>query len=320
MIEKILHFSITYPFRILFIILMLAAYGIYSFIRLPIDAVPDITNNQVQINTVLPGFSPAQIEKQVAYVIENALAGIPGLQMTRSLSRNGFSQVTAIFDDQVDIYFARQQINERLAEAKEHLPDHAEPSMGPITTGLGEIFMWSVDYKHPQGNGAEIREGKPGWQRDGSYLTSEGLALKTDFEKASYLRTVQDWIVKPQLKGIKGIADIDSIGGYVRQYHVEPDIEKMAALGLTFHQLIDSLVQNNTSIGPGYIEKGGESLLIMSDERLENPEQIETIIVSTKKGFPSTSATSQRSASAKKCAQGAPQKMVMRRSSEQRSC
>src|SRR5262249_7305408 len=147
------------------------------------------------------------------YVIENALAGIPGLQMTRSLSRNGFSQVTAIFDDDVNVYFARQQINEKLSEAREHLPDEAEPSMGPISTGLGEIYMWTVDFKHPDGKGAKIKPGKPGWQKDGSYLTSEGYFLKTDLEKASYLRTVQDWIIKPQLKGIQGLAGIDSIGG-----------------------------------------------------------------------------------------------------------
>ena len=286
MIEKILSLCIAYPFRVLFFVLLVAGYGVYSFFRLPIDAVPDITNNQVQINTLLAGYSPTQMEKQVTYVIENTLAGIPGLQMTRSLSRNGFSQVTAVFDDAVDIYFARQQINERLNEAKEHLPNDAEPKMGPISTGLGEIYMWSVGYKHPEGMGAKIREGKPGWQTDGSYLTSEGLALKTDVEQASYLRTVQDWIIKPQLKGIQGLADIDSIGGYVRQYHVEPNLEKMIALGLTFQQIIEALRQNNTSIGPGYIEKGGESLLIKSDERIENLDQIETVIVGTRDGLP----------------------------------
>lgn len=286
MISKILQFSIHHPFRILLFTLIVAGYGIYSFTHLPIDAVPDITNNQVQINTLLPGFSPIQIEKQVTYIIETALSGIPGLQMTRSLSRNGFSQVTAIFDDDVDIYFARQQISERLNEAKEHLPDGAEPSMGPLSTGLGEIYMWTVDFKHPNGKDAKIRPGKPGWQSEGTYLTSEGFLLKTDVEKASYLRTVQDWIIKPQLKGIQGVAGIDSIGGYVRQYHIEPDIEKMVAFGLSFQEIINALKENNTSIGPGYIEKGGESLLIKSDERLEQPQQIETIIVANRDGAP----------------------------------
>jgi heavy metal efflux system protein len=286
MIEKILRFSLSHPLKIVILTMIVAGYGIYSFLKLPIDAVPDITNNQVQINTIAPGFSPIQIEKQVTYVIETALAGIPGLQMARSLSRNGFSQVTAIFEDHVDIYFARQQINERLTASQESLPEGAETSMGPISTGLGEIYMWTVNYAHPGGAGALIRQEKEGWQKDGSYLTSEGLILKTDVEKASYLRTVQDWIIKPQLKGIQGLADIDSIGGYIRQYNIEPDIEKMVALGLSFHDLIETVRKNNISIGPGYIEVGGESLLIKSDERLETLEQIGNIVVTNREGLP----------------------------------
>lgn len=286
MIERILRFSLHYPMAVILLTLVAAVCGIYSFTHLPIDAVPDITNNQVQINTSLPGFSPVQIEKQVTYVIETALTGIPGLQMTRSLSRNAFSQVTAIFNDDVNIYFARQQINERLSEIKDHIPDGAEIKMGPISTGLGEIFMWTVDFKHPDGKGAEVKEGSPGWQKDGSYLTPEGQLLKTSNEKASYLRTVQDWIVKPQLKGIQGLAEVDSIGGYVRQYHVEPNLEKMIALGLSFDDIISSLKKNNLSVGPGYIEKKGEAFLIKSDERLEAPSQIDTIVVLTREGIP----------------------------------
>jgi cobalt-zinc-cadmium resistance protein CzcA len=286
MIERVLRFSIYHPLAIILFTLVITGFGIYSFIQLPIDAVPDITNNQVQINTTLPGFSPIQMEKQVTYVIETGLAGIPGLQMTRSLSRNAFSQVTAIFDDEVNIYFARQQINERLNEIKASLPEGTETRMGPISTGLGEIYMWTIDFKHPKGKGAEIKEGTPGWQADGSYLTPEGYYLKTDIEQASYLRTVQDWIIKPQLKGIKGIAGIDSIGGYVRQYHVLPNIERMIALGLSFEDIIASLKKNNASVGPGYIEKKGESLLIKSDERLNAPSQIETIVLATIEGIP----------------------------------
>ncbi len=286
MIERILRFSLHYPFGILIVTLIIAAYGVFSLTRLPIDAVPDITNNQVQINTVLAGLSPLQVEKQVTYVIETALAGIPGLQMTRSLSRNGFSQVTAIFDDDVNIYFARQQINERLGEVKETLPEGAELRMGPISTGLGEIYMWTVDYKHPNGKGAKIEEGLPGWQSDGSYLTPEGQSLKTDVEKASYLRTVQDWIVRPQLKGVKGLAGVDSIGGYVRQYNIEPNVERMLALGLSFDEIIQAVRKNNISIGPGYIEKRGEALLVKSDERLDTPRQIDTIVVATREGIP----------------------------------
>jgi cobalt-zinc-cadmium resistance protein CzcA len=282
MFEKFIRFSIHYPIVVIVLTLFAAGYGVYSFTKLPIDAVPDITNNQVQINTTIPGFSPTQVEKQVTYVIETALAGVPGLELTRSISRNAFSQVTAIFDESVNIYFARQQINERLSEIKENLPEGADPKMGPISTGLGEIYMWTVDFKQ---NGS-VKEGSPGLQKDGSYLTVEGHLLKTTVEKASYLRTVQDWIVKPQLKGIPGLAEIDSIGGYVKQYDVEPNIEKMIALGLSFDDIMESLKKNNVSVGPGYIERGGESFLIKSDERLDAPSQIESIVVATREGLP----------------------------------
>src|SRR3954452_12533822 len=180
MLDRILKFSIHYRYLVVMLAVGVAGFGVYSLQRLPIDAVPDITNNQVQINTVAAALSPEDVEKQVTFAVETALAGIPGLQSTRSLSRNGFSQVTAIFNDDVDIYFARQQINERLAEAKESLPPGAEPRMGAITTGLGEVYMWAVEYEHPNGNGARSAEGKPGWQPDGSYLTPEGRKLVTD--------------------------------------------------------------------------------------------------------------------------------------------
>lgn len=282
MIEKILKCSLKYPILVFAVTIFAAGWGIYSFSRLPIDAVPDITNNQVQINTVLPGFSPTEMEKQVTYLIETGLAGIPGLEMTRSITRNGFSQVTAVFDEKVDIYFARQQINERMREIKDDLPEGAEPKMGPLSTGLGEIYMWTVEFNeaHP------VKRGLPGPQPDGTYLTPEGHTLKTEIEKASYLRTLQDWLVKPQLKGVKGLAGVDSIGGYVQQYHVEPYLDKMTALGLHFEDIISALKRNNQSIGPGYAEKGGEAFLIKSDERIESPAQIGEVVVASRNGIP----------------------------------
>lgn len=281
MIEKILKFSLTYPIVVIALTLAAAGFGFYSFTKLPIDAVPDITNNQVQINTELAGYSPSEMEKQITYVIEMGLTGIPGLESTRSLTRNGFSQVTAIFEDHVDVYFARQQINERMREIKDELPEGAEPKMGPISTGLGEVYMWTVDYKQSKDS-----KGAFGLQNDGSYVTPEGRVLKNEFEKAAYLRTVQDWIIKPQLKGIKGLAGVDSIGGYVQQYNVEPNIEQMIALGLSFDDIINALKNNNQSIGPGYIERDGESFLIKSDERIESPTAIENIVVATRKQLP----------------------------------
>src|SRR5450631_1403660 len=204
MISRILSFAVHQRWLVVLLSLAAAAFGIYSLSRLPIDAVPDITNNQVQINTTAPSLSPQDVEKQVTYPIETALAGTPGLEYTRSLSRNGFSQVTAVFADKIDIYFARQQVNERLGELKPLLPPGAEPRMGPISTGLGEIYMWTVHYKEPK-EGAPVQDGAPGWQSDGSYLTPEGQRLRSDLERLSYLRTVQDWIIRPQLKNVPGV-------------------------------------------------------------------------------------------------------------------
>ena len=284
MIEKIVQFSIKNRILILLATLALAAYGCYALKKLPIDAVPDITNNQVQINTAVPELSPEEVEKQVTYPIENALAGIPGLEQTRSLSRNGFSQVTAIFQDKVNVYFARQQISERLSEAKEFLPQGAEPKMGPVSTGLGEIYMWTVEYMHPEGKNALVKEGQPGWQKDGSYLTPEGEKLRSQSELASYLRTVQDWIIRPQLKAIPGLAGVDSIGGYVKQYHVEPDLMQMGAYGISLEQLTEALKANNLNVGAGYIEQNMQSFLVKGDGRVESPAQIGDIVVAKRGG------------------------------------
>ena len=249
--------------------------------RLPIDAVPDITNRQVQINTLVAALSPVEVEQQVTFVIETALAGIPGLTSTRSISRNGFSQVTAVFRDDVDIYFARQQVNERLVE-----PPGAEPRMGPISTGFGEVYTWTVTYEPPQS--VTITDGMPGWQRDGTYLTPEGQRLTTALEQEAYLRTVQDWIIRPQLKGLEGVAGIDAIGGYVKQYHVQPDPAKLVAYGLTLRDLIEALERNNVSTSAGYVEQHGEAYLVRADGRIANAEQISGIVLSTRQGIPIT--------------------------------
>ncbi|HRQ59960.1 MAG TPA: CusA/CzcA family heavy metal efflux RND transporter [Alphaproteobacteria bacterium] len=270
MIEKILRFSIAHRVLIVMLTAVMAVYGMYSLTKLPIDAVPDITNNQVQINIEVPSLSPFEVEKQVTYPIETAMAGIPGLSYTRSLSRNGFAQVTVIFDDNIDIYFARAQVNERLAQAKEALPEGAEPRMGAISTGLGEIYMWTVEYENPEAD----------------FTTPEGITLKSDFEKAMYLRTVQDWIIRPQLKTVTGVAEVDAIGGYAQQYHVQPDAQKLAALGLSFSDVIESLERNNASTGAGFIEQKGESYVVRADGRLETIEQIGDVVISTRAGIP----------------------------------
>jgi cobalt-zinc-cadmium resistance protein CzcA len=285
-IEKVLGFSIRQRFLVVLAVAAVAAFGVKSLSQLPIDVVPEITNNQLQINTEATGLSPFEVEKNVTYPIETALAGIPGLSYTRSLSRNGFSQVTAVFDDNVDIYFARTQVAERLAQAKGNLPVGAEPHMGPVSTGLGEIYMWTVHYKHPAGKGAEIRDGQPGWQSDGSYLTPEGARLRKGFELAMYLRTVQDWIIRPQLKGIPGVAEVDSIGGYEQQYQVQPDPEKLLSYGLSFPDVIAALERNNASVGAGYVEQRGESYVVRADGRLETTKDIGNVIIANKNGVP----------------------------------
>ena len=286
MLERILRFSLRHRGLVVLATFAAGLVGVHSLLRLPIDAVPDITNRQVQINTLSPSLSPVEIEKQVTFPIETALAGIPGLTSTRSLSRNGFSQVTAVFADSVDIYFARQQVGERLSQAKENLPPGAEPSMGPITTGLGEVYMWTVEFEHPKGAGASATPGKPGWQGDGTYLTLEGERLSTPVELAGYLRTVQDWIIRPQLKAVPGVAGVDTIGGYVKQYHVRPDPTGLVAYGLTFGDLLDALERNNLSTGAGYIENNGEQYLVRAAGRIERPEQIARIVVGERSGTP----------------------------------
>ena len=284
MLSSILHFAIKNRWLVVVISIAVALFGAYSLQKLPIDALPDITSNQVQINTMLPSRSPAEIEQQVTFPVENALAGIPGLQSTRSFSRNGFSQVTAVFEDGVDIYFARNQINERLASSRDALPVGADPVMGPISTGLGEVYMYVVEFSHPKGQGAATRDGKPGWQVDGSYLTPEGETLRTELELATYLRTVQDWVIRPQLRGIKGIAGVDSNGGYVKQYHVQPEPMKLAAYGLTFGDVIAALEQNNVSTGAGIIEHKGEAFTVRAASRLETPEQVGAVPLRTTAG------------------------------------
>lgn len=286
MIQRTLGFSLHHRYLVALLTAAVAAFGLYSLKSLPIDAVPDITNVQVQINTSATALSPSEIEKQVTFPVETALAGIPGLGSTRSISRNGFSQVTAVFHDDVDIYFARAQVSERLAEAKESLPVGADPRMGAISTGLGEIYMWTVHYGHPKGEKAEARDGEPGWQPDGSYLTPEGQRLHGDMELASYLRTVQDWIIRPQLKGVAGVAGVDAIGGFKREYHVQPYPQKLVALGLSFKDVVEALENNNQSLGAGYIEKSGESYVVRADGRISTPEAIGDIVVTTRSGVP----------------------------------
>jgi cobalt-zinc-cadmium resistance protein CzcA len=262
MLDKIIRFSIRNRWFVLVLTIVIAIIGIYSFKLLPIDAVPDITNVQVQINTEAPGYSPLEVEQRITFPVETAMAGIPHLDYTRSISRYGLSQVTVVFEDGTNIYFARQLITERLQEIKGKLPEQIEPAMGPIATGLGEIFLWTVD-------------AKPGTKKsDGTPLTS------TD------LRTIQDWIIRPQLRNVPGVADVNSIGGYTKEYHVTPQPEKLLAYNLSFSDVMKALAANNSNVGAGYIENQGMQLLIRAPGQVSTVEQIKAIIVDYHNGVP----------------------------------
>ncbi|MEE5078757.1 CusA/CzcA family heavy metal efflux RND transporter [Pseudomonas alliivorans] len=262
MFERLIKFAIEQRIVVMLAILLMAGLGIASYQKLPIDAVPDITNVQVQINTSAPGFSPLETEQRITFAIETNMAGLPGLQQTRSLSRSGLSQVTVIFEDGTDLFFARQQVNERLQIAKDQLPEGVETMMGPVSTGLGEIFLWTV----------EAREGAR--KEDGTPYTP------TD------LRVIQDWIIKPQLRNVPGVAEINTIGGFAKQYEIAPDPKKLAAYKLTLNDLVAALERNNANVGAGYIERGGEQLLIRAPGQLENINDIANIVIANVQGTP----------------------------------
>jgi heavy metal efflux system protein len=273
MISRILALSIQHRWVVVVLTMAAMVLGIWSLTRLPIDAVPDITNKQVQVNTTALALSPVEIEKQVTFRIETALAGIPGLDNTRSISRNGFSQVTAVFSEKTDIYFARQQVGERLLELRANLPPGVEPKLGPISTGLGEIYMWSVGFA---ATGPDAS----------AYVTPEGERLSTEVQRAAYLRTVQDWIVRPRVKSVTGVAGVDSIGGYVKQYQVQPNPAKLLSLGLSFGDVVRAIETNNVSRGASVIERNGEGIAVRTGGRLEGLADIGEVVVSTRGAVP----------------------------------
>lgn len=257
MFEKLIRFSIAHRWFVVMGTILTIAIGIFNYDRLAIDAVPDITNVQVQINTEATGYTPLEVEQRITFLLESALGGLPSLSYTRSLSRYGLSQITVVFEDGTDIYFARQLISERLQEVRSRLPAGLSPSMGPISTGLGEIFMYTVE------NSGTAEEHSP-----------------------AELRTAQDWIVKPQLRTVKGVVEVNSIGGFEKQYHVTPRADRLLALGLTLHDLVTVLMENNSNVGAGYIERNGEQYLVRVPGQVSSIDDIEGLIVTTREGKP----------------------------------
>lgn len=262
MIESILRFSIERRGLMILFAILITASGFYHYQKLPIDAVPDITNVQVQINTEAPGYSPLEVEQRITFNIETALAGLPSLSHSRSLSRYGLSQVTLIFEEGTDIYFARNLIDQRLNTINQQLPLGIEASMGPIATGLGEIFMYSVQAKRD----ARQTNGEP-------YDTTA-------------LREIQDWIIKPQLALVKGIIEINTIGGYDKQYHITPWPEKMLTHNVSFQQLHGAIMQSNQNQGAGFIEQNGQQLLVRIPGQLHSIQDIGNVVVKTYDGSP----------------------------------
>ena len=262
MFERLIQFAIEQRIIVLLAVLLMAGVGIASYQKLPIDAVPDITNVQVQINSAAAGYSPLETEQRITFPIETAMAGLPGLQQTRSLSRSGLSQVTVIFKDGTDLFFARQLVNERLQVAREQLPLGIETAMGPISTGLGEIFLWTVESK----DGALKDDGTP-------YTPTD-------------LRVIQDWIIKPQLRNVPGVAEINTIGGFAKEYQIAPDPKRLAAYNLTLNDLVTALERNNANVGAGYIERSGEQLLIRAPGQLASIDDIANIVITSADGTP----------------------------------
>ena len=256
MLEKIIDISLRRRALILTAALAAGGLGIYNYQHLPIDAVPDITNVQVQINTEAPGYSPLETESRITFPIETALAGLPRLDYTRSVSRYGLSQVTAIFEDGTDIYFARQLVNERLAQARAQLPEGLEPVPGPIATGLGEIFMYTVS-------------SAPGVEHD-----------------PMHLREVQDWIIRPQLRQTPGIVEVNTVGGFKKQFLVAPIPEKLLAYGFSIDDLVAALEDNNANVGAGYIERSGAQYLVRSPGQVTGLEDLADIVVGIRTGVP----------------------------------
>ncbi|MDQ7280409.1 CusA/CzcA family heavy metal efflux RND transporter [Stenotrophomonas sp. Sm6012] len=262
MLERLIGLSIRHRWLTLVLTAALVALGVWSYRHLSIDATPDITNVQVQINTQAPGYSPLEAEQQVTFVIETAMAGLPKLDYSRSLSRYGLSQVTVVFKDGTDLYFARQQVAERLQQIASQLPEGLDPEMGPISTGLGEIFMYTVE--------AEPNARKP----DGTPYT------------ATDLRTLQDWVIRPQLRTTPGVTEVNTIGGFERQIHITPDPAQLVALGFTLNDVVAAVMRNNQNIGAGYIERNGQQFLVRVPGQLANLDAIGNIVLDRRDGVP----------------------------------
>lgn len=260
MLNKIIYFSIYNRGTVLFLTLLMLLAGFYSFQHLPIDAVPDITNNQVQINTVIDGLAPEEIERTITFPIESSMRGIGGVEQVRSITRFGLSQVTVVFKDGLDIFRARQLVTERLQGVSGSLPAQAKPELGPISTGLGEIYQFVVDFK-------------------------EKAKSEERTKQLMELKSLMDWFIKPRLLTVEGVAEINTSGGFEKQYHVQPDPKKMASYGVHFDEILEALEKVNKNVGGGYVEQTAEQFLIQGVGLIKSPKEIERVPVKTLESF-----------------------------------
>ena len=260
MINKLIHFSVYRRNIVFFLAILLAVIGWMAFERLPIDAVPDITNVQVQINTAVEGLAPEEIERNITVPIETIMNGITGVMQVRSITRFGLSQVTVVFEDEFDIYRARQLISERLQSISGEMPTGIQPKLGPISTGLGEIFYYSVESK-------DIKQGE------------ERLAQLME------LKAIQDWYIKPRLLTVKGVAEVNTIGGFEKQFHIQPKPELMAKYGIHFDDIADIIEESHKNVGGGYIQQTGEQFIVQATGLLQNIEDIKAVTIKSLETF-----------------------------------
>lgn len=261
MINKIIRFSVDQAYTVLFLTALMVVGGIFAFQNLPIDAVPDITNNQVQVNSSVEGLSPEEIERQITFPIESSMRGLPGVEQVRSLTRFGLSQVTVVFKDKVDIYRARQLVSERLQGVVGDLPQGIESKLGPVSSGLGEIFQYIIDFENPSPD------------------------PKERFKQLTELRSVQDWIVKPRLLTLEGVAEVNTTGGFEKQFHVQPDPKRMSSYGIHFGEIRDAIATINRNVGGGYVEQTAEQFLVQGIGQLTSIQDIENVPVRRLENF-----------------------------------
>ena len=280
MLNTTLHYVLKQRFLVILASVILLVAGVSTWLNLPVDAFPDVTNVQVMVLTKAPGLTPEEIERLVTFPIETQMGGLPDIRQVRSLSQSDLSQVVVIFEDDVDTYFARQLVFERLAQAAENLPEGVEPELGPISTGLGEIYQYAVEA------GYYCTDHKQNWSESAGTCTECNKQLTKSDATLMDLRTIQDWLISPQLRRLSGINEVNSLGGFVKQYHVVVDPDLLIKFDVSLRDIIEALQTNNANTGAGFIVKDWEQINVISKGLLAGIEDIENIVLKSSDGTP----------------------------------